>query len=295
MSGVNGRPRASTDDWSYGFSARVSERQVRRASRRFARSRETSGRRSASSSAITCGCCASAPATIRGRIPEHPADVSRLSISRSSPTSTTTWWRAGMCTSRCSTGICDRATACTPIFDVNPMYERLFEPFEISPGRVPAAWRVPVHAIPIERGERGAAAAIGQRRASGTGIVLVGKRRAGDRVDDVQAAAAIHRERVHQPDVRAAARRQFHRAHLHVEHRVHGVAEAVVLEPHSIRQPVEKSGMAEPCPVDAAARQRFVPRVQSGVDSGRDWKTAACGSACRTATISAKFQYSDRF
>ena len=33
------------------------------------------------------------------------------------------------------------------ILDFNPTYERLFEPFEISPRRDPGAGRIPVHAL----------------------------------------------------------------------------------------------------------------------------------------------------
>ena len=41
--------------------------------------------------------------------------------------------------------------------------------------------------------------------------------------------------------------------------------------------------MAEPRPVDAAARQRFLLRVQPGLGAGGRRRTAACASECRTA------------
>ena len=101
---------------------------------RCATSSGTSGPRSASSSATTCGCCASAPATTRGReflnIQQIFHDFyytqftnldNDLVESRDAYISLFDWHlRSG-----------DSVHA---ILDVNPVYERLFEPFEISPG-----------------------------------------------------------------------------------------------------------------------------------------------------------------
>ena len=102
------------------------------------------------------------------------------------------------------------------MFDFNPTYERLFEPFEISPGRVPAARRVPLHPLQEQPAVDGhQAAAVGQRQ-SDLRRLLVRQSRAGDDEPDLQASAALHRHRQHEPDVCAAAGRRLHRPDLHV-------------------------------------------------------------------------------
>ena len=92
-------------------------------------------------------------------------------------------------------------------------------------------------------------------------------------------------------DIRAAARRAFHRAHLHVEREFRGIALALVFEPHSVRQPIEKSRMAEPHALDAPAGQRSVRRVQPGLGAGSSMKTAACGSERKTAECPRSSRY----
>ena len=51
-----------------------------------------------------------------------------------------------------------------------------------------------------------------------------------------------------------------------VEHQRRRLAAPVVLEPGAVRQPVAQSRLAEPHALDAAARQRCVLRLQSGLD-----------------------------
>ncbi len=154
------------------------------------------------------------------------------------------------------------------VFDVNPTYERLFETFEISPGvfLLPGEYRFTrfrSNAMSAARRRLSASASVG------TGSYWSGHAEQVTASVDVQAAALVQHERLHEPDVRAAARRQFHRAHLHVEHRLHRFAEAIVLQPDSVRQSLEEPGMAEPRPMDAEAGQRFVLCVQPGLGAGR--------------------------
>ena len=162
-------------------------------------------------------------------------------------------------------------------------------------GRVAAARRVPLHALPEQPAVHGdQAPAVGQRQPD-VRRLLVGQGRAGDDRGHLQAAAAVHVHRQHQPDVRAPAGRPLHRAHLHVERQLRGVAAAVALEPDSVRQPLAQPGLAEPRALDAAARQRSVLRVQPGLDPGGRAAAAACASGPQDTKVSAKFQYSFRF
>ena len=84
-----------------------------------------------------------------------------------------------------------------------------------------APGRVPVHALQEQsrfRRRRNA----GSRAASQVtwGNYWSGKAEQVHGQRHLQAAAAVHDQREHEPDVRPAARRAFHRAHLHVERRV---------------------------------------------------------------------------
>ena len=157
----------------------VSERQVRRAGRRCAKSSGTSGRRWDSSSATTCGCCASAPATTRVRGSSTSSRCFTTSTTRGSPTSTTTWSRAGICTSRLFDWHLQSGDSVHAIFDVNPTYERLFETFEISPGVFLPPGEYRFTRFRTNAVERGEAPAVGQRE-RGNRLVLVGPRGAGD-------------------------------------------------------------------------------------------------------------------
>ena len=103
-----------SDDWSYGFSAHYPNDKFDRAGRRSARSRRTSGRRSASCSGTTCGCSGSARSyNPRPKTSSTSSRCSTTSTTRGSRGSTTARSRAGICTSRCSTGTSSRATTCT--------------------------------------------------------------------------------------------------------------------------------------------------------------------------------------
>ena len=154
------------------------------------------------------------------------------------------------------------------MLDFNPTYERLFEPFEISPGVRPAARRVPLHALP-EQPALDAPRSAGCRAASTStwGNYWSGKAEQVTTALTYRLPPRFTCQPEHQPDVRAAAGRPLHRAHLHLERQLRRLAAAVVLEPGSVRQPVEEPRLAEPRPLDAAAGQRSVLRVQPGLES----------------------------
>ena len=101
------------------------------------------------------------------------------------------------------------------LFDINPTYERLFEPFKISPGVVLPRRRVPLHALPeqpvLHRGQAPAVRQLGR----GVGQLLVGRGRAGHREPHLQAAALAHVEHQHESDVREAAGGPLHGEDLH--------------------------------------------------------------------------------
>ena len=76
------------------------------------------------------------------------------------------------------------------MIDFNPTYERLFEPFEISPGVMLPAGRVPLHALPQQPAvDRHQAPPVGQHQLP-LRRLLVGRGGAGDRQRHLQAAAA---------------------------------------------------------------------------------------------------------
>src|SRR5262245_43602092 len=100
------------------------------------------------------------------------------------------------------------------------------------------------------------------------GRLLVRNRRPGECERGLQDPAALQLLAQHEPDVREAARRAFHRPHLHVERELHVLTAPGLLEPHPIRQPLPQPGMAEPRAVDAATGRRPVLRLQPGVDPG---------------------------
>ena len=155
------------------------------------------------------------------------------------------------------------------MFDFNPTYERLFEPFEISPGVLPSARRVPLHALQEQPAVDGLEAAVVGQRQPGVRRLLVRGSRAGDGQPHLQGSATVHGDGQHQPDVCTAAGREFHRPHLHVQCQLRRDAEAVAVQSDPVRQPVPEPGLAEPPPLDAATRQRSVLRIQPGMDPGR--------------------------
>ena len=170
-----------------------------------------------------------------------------------------------------------RATTSTGCSTSIPTYERLFEPFEISPGvlLLPGEYRFTRFRSNL-LSTADEAAAVGQHQPD-VWRLLVGQGRAGDDEPHLQAPAAVHDQREHEPDVCAAAGRPLHRPHLHVQRQLRGVAVAVAVESDSVRQPVPEPGLAEPRPLDAAARQRPVLRVQPGLDPGEMAATFASG------------------
>ena len=156
------------------------------------------------------------------------------------------------------------------ILDFNPTYERLFEPFEISPGVV-----LPPGEYRFTRFRSNLFSTAAKRRLSGSvnrhvGQLLVGQGRAGDDGAHLQAAAAVHVQPVNTNQTFARLPEGHFTARIFtVERQLRGVAVAVVLEPDSVRQPVAQPRLAEPRALDAAARQRSVLRVQPGLDPGR--------------------------
>ena len=78
------------------------------------------------------------------------------------------------------------------MFDFNPTYERLFEPFEISPGVHPAARRVPLHPLQEQPALDGHEAAVVGQHQPGVWRLLVGESRAGDDEPHLQAPATVH-------------------------------------------------------------------------------------------------------
>ena len=191
-----------------------------------ARFRRISSRRSASCSATTCGCSGSPAATIRGRrsflnIQQMNHDVFYTRFTRLDNDQVeswdlyVTWWDWHFKSGDNIHGI----------LDFNPTYERLFEPFEISPGVDPAAGRVPVHALQEQSvldGRRSAAFRQRQRHVGAT----TGRAQAEQVTTSItyKLPPQLHDQPEHEPDVRPPAGRRLHRADLHVEHQLRRVA-----------------------------------------------------------------------
>ena len=155
------------------------------------------------------------------------------------------------------------------MLDVNPIYERLFEPFEISPGVV-----LPVGEYRFTRFRTNFFSTANRRRALGksephVGQLLVGHGGAGERQHHLQTPPVVQRQPQHQPDVRASHRRRLRRADRHLERELRGLAAAVVLEPDSVRQPLTEPGLAGPRALDAHAGERSLRGVQPGLGARR--------------------------
>ena len=154
------------------------------------------------------------------------------------------------------------------MFDFNPTYERLFEPFEISPGvfLLPGEYR-------FTRFRSNLLSTATKRRLSGSINLTYGNYWSG-KAEQVTTSLTyklpprftISAE--HEPDVCATSGRSLHRPHLHVQRQLRGIPVAVAVESGSVRQPVQEPGLAESRALDAATRQRPVLRVQPGVDPG---------------------------
>ena len=91
----------------------LSERQVRRAGGVSRDPAELPARAGVLPARQRAAAARRAPATTRARNSSTSSRCFTTSTTRGSPTSTTTWSRAGICTSRRWTGTSDRATACT--------------------------------------------------------------------------------------------------------------------------------------------------------------------------------------
>ena len=179
------------------------------------------------------------------------------------------------------------------MFDFNPTYERLFEPFEISPGvfLLPGEYR-------FTRFRSNLLSTATKRRLSGSVNLTYGDYWSGNAE---QVTTSLTYKVPPRFTVTVSTNQTFARlpegdftARIFTSQRqLRGVAEAVVLEPDPVRQPIAEPGLAEPRPLDAAARQRSVLRVQPGLDPGS--RGGTCGSGRRTPSCPAKFQYSFRF
>ena len=192
---------------------------------RSGRSRRTSSRRSASCSATTSGCSGWPAATTRGRsdflnIQQMFHDVYYTRFTRLDNGEVESWdlyvtlldWHLKL-----------RRQPPRHV-RLQPHLRAAVRAVRDFAGRDPAAGRVPLHALQEQSAVDGhEAAAVGQRQPD-VRQLLVGQGRAGDDEPHLQAAAAVHGQREHQPDVCAAAGRALHRAHLHVERQLRRVA-----------------------------------------------------------------------
>ena len=179
------------------------------------------------------------------------------------------------------------------MFDFNPTYERLFEPFEISPGvfLLPGEYR-------FTRFRSNLLSTATKRRLSGSVNLTYGGYWSGKAE---QVTTSLTYKVPPRFTVTVSTNQTFARlpeghfiARIFTSNvELRGDAAAVAVEPDPVRQPIPEPGLAEPRPLDAAARQRSVLRVQPGLDPGRD------GGSLRFRTqdskVSAKFQYSFRF
>ena len=155
------------------------------------------------------------------------------------------------------------------MFDFNPTYERLFEPFEISPGvfLLPGEYR-------FTRFRSNLLSTATKRRLSGSVNLTYGGYWSGKAE---QVTTSLTYKVPPRFTVTVSTNQTFARlpeghfiARIFTSQRqLRGDAAAVAVEPGPVRQPIPEHGLAEPRPLDAAARQRSVLRVQSGLDPGR--------------------------
>ena len=140
------------------------------------------------------------------------------------------------------------------LFDVNPTYERLFAPFTISPGVVlpPGEYRFTRF--------RGTFASAQKRRLQGSINASFGTYWSGH-ANTLQLGVTYKIppyfviSSQHQPDVRPVAARQFRRPDPELADQLCGFTFPFVFKSDSVRQPVAKSGLAEPRSLDLAAGQ----------------------------------------
>ena len=154
------------------------------------------------------------------------------------------------------------------LIDFNPTYERLFEPFEISPGvlLLPGEYR-------FTRFRSNLLSTATKRRLSASINFLYGGYWSGEAEQVI--ASAIYKlpprltlsVTTNQTFARLPEGR-LHRPHLHRQRQLHVLADAGALQPAAVRQPVAQPGLAEPPALDAAAGQRPVRLLQPGLDPG---------------------------
>ena len=280
---VNAYGRSSVNDGPLGrrlvvrVLGELSERPSRRARSPVARSRRTSSPRSASCSATTSACSASRAASTRGpqnflNIQQMFHDVYYTQFTRLDNGQVESWDLY--------------VTALDWHFQVRRQLPRH--------ARLQPDLRAPLRAVRDLARRRPACRASTASRASGrtSSPPPTARRRLGKsdltwgnywsgtaeqvtRQPHLQAAARASRQPEHEPDVRAICPEgDFTARIVTLERELRGVAAAVVLEPDSVRQPLAQSRLAEPCALDAHARERSVCGVQPGLGARRRGRSA---------------------
>ena len=155
------------------------------------------------------------------------------------------------------------------MFDFNPTYERLFEPFEISPGvfLLPGEYR-------FTRFRSNLLSTATKRRLSGSVNLTYGGYWSGKAE---QVTTSLTYKVPPRFTVTVSTNQTFARLpEGHFIARIFTGNVSYAATPRlslsnlvQYRQPIPEHGLAEPRPLDAAAGQRFVLRVQSGLDPGR--------------------------
>ena len=164
------------------------------------------------------------------------------------------------------------------LFDINPTYERLFEPFEIAPGVV-----LPVGEYRFTRFRNSLFSTATKRRLSGSAAVVWGNYWSGEAE---QVIASLTYKLPPWFTFSINTNQTFARLpEGHFTARIFSSNVNFAASPRlslsnliQYRQPVQEPGLAEPPALDAAARQRFLLRLQPGLDPGGHRRSAVpCG------------------
>ena len=179
------------------------------------------------------------------------------------------------------------------IFDVNPIYERLFETFEIAPGVFlpPGEYRFTRF--------RANAMTAARRKLSGSFSIGTGTYWSGEAE---QVTASLTFRLPPWLTLSASTNQTFARlpegdfiARIYTSNiGLHRLAAAVVLEPHPVRQPLEEPGMAEPHPMDERPGNDFFLAFNQGWVQEED-ENRSLRFHVHDTKLSMKFQYSHRF
>ena len=150
------------------------------------------------------------------------------------------------------------------LFDANPTYERLFEPFEISTGVIlpPGEYRFTPWRIFFTSAQK--------RRIQGSigfsfGNFWSGTAQDGPNRPELQAASQLLDQLQHQPDVRHVARGQFHRQDLQRTGELCLFVLPLALQFDPVRQSIRKSRSAEPRALDRGTGERCFLCLWSGL------------------------------